>query len=257
MKISICMPVFGRSRMLRQALLSILGQGHEDYELVLQDGNVAEPVVNDPQVQSVLALMEGRVRYSCGRDHGIFDAVNKALARSTGPVLYFMCGDDLLCPGSLEAVSVEFERERFGGPMWLHGQTISADHTGKTLGVDGGPTTRSELLVKNRLGQPAVFWNRKLMDLAGMFDLRYRHAADYDLWLRFWARRDPLYLNQTLGVFRHHPAQNTKVNAVLVEEEAQKIALRHQGLEAVITRSRNIFQARRAYGGEEIPTTVN
>ena len=30
--------------------------------------------------------------------------------------------------------------------------------------------------------------NREMMGLAGEFDPRYKHAADYELWLRFWRR---------------------------------------------------------------------
>ncbi|MHB8501515.1 MAG: glycosyltransferase [Candidatus Acidiferrales bacterium] len=257
MKISICMPVFGRSRMLRQALFSILGQGHADVELVLQDGDVKAPVAEDPAVQSVLALFENSLRYFVGCDRGIFDAVNLALRQSTGDILYFACCDDLLCPGALEAVNVEFERERFGGPHWVYGQTISADHTGKTLGIDGAPTTYEKLLEKNRLGQPAVFWNRKMMALAGMFDPRYKHAADYDLWLRFWARREPTYLDQTLGIFRHHAAQNTNVNSQAVEAEARSISVRHQNFSRIIMNARNTQVTRQAYGDDPIPESVN
>lgn len=243
--------------MLRQALFSILMQGHADVELVIQDGQPESPTAEDPSVKPVLALFGGRLNYLAGHDRGIFDAVNRALHRATGSILYFMCNDDLLCPGALEAVNAEFERERFGGPFWVYGQTVSADHTGKTLGVDGGLTTYEQLLVKNRLGQPAVFWNRKMMNLAGAFDPRYRHAADYELWLRFWKRRDPAYLGQTLGIFRHHAEQNTQVNSSLVEAEARRISVRHQSFNSLIASARNIHQGRKAYGGQPIPESVN
>lgn len=88
-----------------------------------------------------------------------------------------------------------------------------------------------------------------MMSLAGMFDTRYAHASDYDFWLRMWRYREPIYLNQKLGVFCHHPGQNTQVNAAATEAEAKKISLRHQYLGDVIQKANNLFQWRKSYEG--------
>ena len=256
MKISICIPVMGISsaKVLCSALHSILLQEYNDVELILQDGDPERSIVSDSHVDLLLSLFD--FKYAVGRDGGIFDAVNKCLQQSTGNILYFMCSDDLLCPGALTAVNAAFEAERFGGPYWLYGQTVSADVTGKTLGVDGAPTTYEQLLERNCIGEPAVFWNRQLMELAGKFDLRYRHAADYELWLRFWERREPLFLEQTLGIFRHHADQHSKVNAAALEVEAKKISTRHQNFSGLITRAHNVLALRRSYP-DGIPESGN
>ena len=44
MKISICIPVYGREKMLAQAIHSILTQEHEDYEVILRDDDPENPV---------------------------------------------------------------------------------------------------------------------------------------------------------------------------------------------------------------------
>lgn len=238
--------------MFRQFLHSLLLQGHEDWELVLKDGNVSDPVANDAAVVRLLDLVgPDRVRYAVGPDGGIFAAVNDCLKRAKGDVLNFACSDDLLCPGALEAVNSIFEGDRFGGPRWLYGKTISADITGRKLGVDGAATTYDELLKHNRIGQPATFWNRQLMALAGMFDTRYPCTADYELWLRFWERVEPVFLDQELGVFRHHDDQFSNVNAPRLEREAARVSTRHRLMRDVIRRARN-----RQAGGL-IPETVN
>src|SRR4029077_14947071 len=98
---------------------------------------------------------EGQIKYECGYDAGIFPALNNCLKRATGDILYFMCSDDLLCAGALQSISKIFETERFGGAFWLYGKTISADETGKTLGVDGEQIELERLLQKNCIGQPS------------------------------------------------------------------------------------------------------
>jgi glycosyltransferase involved in cell wall biosynthesis len=249
MKISLCMPVFGAAcaKVFCDYVYSVLLQGYDDFELVVQDGDVEKPLAEVSHVKRVLDLLEDRFCYSCGRDRGIFHAANLALARATGDILTFQCSDDLLCPGALIAVNEAFESERFGGPYWLYGQTVSADVTGKTLGIDGELITYQKLLGHNQIGQPSAFWNRQMQELAGKFDPRYRHSADYDLWLRFWERREPLFLNQTLGIFRHHAEQASNVNAVELEKEAKRISMRHQSFSGLITSARNVQVARRAY----------
>ena len=252
------MPVFGapRAKMFCDAAYSILLQGYDNFELVVQDGNVEKPLVEDPFVRRVTELLEGHFSYCCRADRGIFDALNKALQRSTGQILYFMCSDDLLCPGALVSVSEAFRRERFGGPYWVYGQTVSADATGRTQGIDGAPITYEQLLEHNMIGQPAVFWNRQMMLLAGMFDTRFKYAADYDLWLRFWRRREPEFLNQTLGIFRHHGSNASQTHAAAVEKEAKMISWRQRSMGQMLEKVRELASMKSLYPNG-IPETVN
>jgi len=248
------MPVMGRGPWLAQALYSILMQSYDDVEVVLKDGDPTHPVTDSPEVHLALrCFRENQIKYAVGKDGGIFPATNDCLKRATGDILYFMCSDDLLCPGALYAVEQAFKTDRFGGPFWVCGKTISADITGKTLGIDGAEISLDILRKNNCIGQPSTFWNRQMMNLTGLFDLRYRHAADYDLWLRFWKRREPFLLDQTLGIFRHHENQNTQLQSVAVEKEARSIASRHAHFADLIVRVRNTQLQRQAYGGAPIP----
>jgi len=255
MKISLCMPVFGadRAKVFCDAVYSILLQGYDDVELVVKDGKVTEPLETNALARRALALLADRARVIVGPDRGIFHALNQCLQAATGDILYFMCSDDLLCPGALIAVNEVFQEERFGGPYWLYGKTISADYTGKTLGIDGDLTTYDKLLEHNRIGQPAVFWNRAMMEVAGMFDSRCKHSADYELWLRYWEEREPWFIDQTLGVFRHHPDQYSNVNALKIEVETARISAQHRYFSKEMRRARRTWLARHAYGSDGIP----
>lgn len=256
MKLSICLPVKGRSRWLCQALYSFLLQGYEDFEVVIKDGDPCNPVLEDPVVKPVAALFGDKIKYKVGKDRGIFDATNDCLRRATGDIFNFACSDDMVCPGAFIAVNEVFERERFGGPLWVFGKTVSADITGKTLGIDGEPTTYEKLLLHNRIGQPSVFWNRQILEMDGLFDPRYKHSADYDLWLRFYRRCEPYFLDQTLGIFRHHEAQNTQAQSKAVEAEAKRISTRHQNFGGLIQRARNAQNTLKFYK-DGFPETRN
>lgn len=254
MRISVCMPVMGRPRMLAQALHSILAQNYDDVELILKDGSSSDPVTQYDCVHKALRCFKAnQIKYAGGPDGGIFPALNDCLSRSTGSILYFMCSDDLLCAGAFQSVNQTFENERFGGAFWLYGKTVSADETGKTLGIDGEQTTLAELIQRNRIGQPSVFWNRPMLQLAGNFDTRYRFAADYDMWIRFWKLRPPLFLEQTLGIFRHHEGSDTQIHPIETEAVARKVSLRHLYLGDIINRARNRYIHRKLYDGADMP----
>lgn len=234
----------GRERMLAQALYSLLMQDYDDLELVIKDGDPDNPVRD---IIALRCFKDEQVNYKVGKDGGIFAAVNDCLKRATGDILHFMCSDDLMCPGTLKSVNEIFERERFGGAYWLYGKTISADSECRTQGIDGEPTTLDALLEKNRIGQPAVFWNRAMMNLAGNFCTRYQYAADYDLWIRFWKRREPWFLDQTLGIFRHHEGSDTQIHQQETAAMAKRVSLRHQWWGGLIERAQNAFNERHAF----------
>lgn len=257
MLISICMPTLGRHRYVRSALHSILLQEFDDIELVVRDGDPADPIVSDPQVKALLELMP-RLAYQAGPNLGLFGGFNDCLRRARGDVLYCMGSDDLLAPGALKAVNQEFEHERYPTTFWLYGRTVSITEEGRQTGQDPkNAINLLKMLYNNSIGLPSVFWARGLYGLEGGFDRRYRHAADYDMWLRLWRRREPLFLDQELGVYRHHQGQACRVYADDLEDEAKRVGLRHRSMQDIIQSARNQVMARRQYPDKILPESVN
>jgi len=260
MKISVCIPTFGRAKMLVQALHSILIQEHEDYEVIVRDDDPEHPVGNDTQFCYTQQYFGDRLKYVIEPHIGAFSAVmNATLRHATGDILHIMGSDDLMCPSALYAVNEAFESfrdtDRFGGSCWLYGKTISVDSHLRFQGSDGAPTSLEALRKKNCIGLPSTFWNRQMMILAGTFDTRYKRCGDYDLWLRFWVRRDPVFLNQELGIYRHHDDNMSLVHRQETEDEAQRISQRHSCMNDSIMRARNAFLEKRAYNSESNPVS--
>jgi len=250
--ISICIPTMDRPQKLFEAVCSILLQGEDNLELVLKD-NGTIPCTEDPRVEKVLELFPGRVDYRRDEPLSLFRSANDCLARARGDLFYFMGDDDMLSPGALRAVRERFEVERFREPFWLHGLTVSADDSGKALGIDGSLTSYGQMLEHNRIGGPSVFWSRGIAAISGNFDTRYRYAADYDLWLRMWRIREPAFLDQPLGIYRHHPGQTSVSRRDELEREARAISSRHRYLADAIGAARAVQMSRKAYGGDFPP----
>lgn len=236
--------------MLISALHSILAQEDSDFEIIIRDDDPDSPSINNPEVKRLFDFCGTRLVYLVDNLHlGTFSGVaNAVLAKATGDILYLMGSDDLLASGAIYSAREVFEQERFGGPVWLYGKTISADPYLRRIGVDGEPTTYEQMLEKNRIGCPAVFWNRQMMNLVGGLDGRYKWAADYDLWLRFWEISEPVFVNRELGIFRHHEQHMSTERAAEIESEAQRIAIRHRYMRDVIVRGRRAQILKKNYG---------
>lgn len=250
MRISICIPAYHREQMLCQAILSILTQQDPDFEIVIRDDDFEHPVSADLEVQRLFQFCGSRLIYLVDNSHiGTFSGVaNAVLKRATGDILYLMGSDDLLAPGALHSVREVFENERFGGPVWLYGKTVSVDSHLRRTGIDGEPTTYESMLEKNRIGCPAVFWNRQMMNMAGTFDSRYKWAADYEMWLRFWGISQPIFLDRELGIFRHHGQHMSTDYAMEIENEAQHVSQRHRFMRDMIQAGRRAQRLKQTYG---------
>lgn len=251
MKISICMPAFGRARMVCQALHSILIQDHEDWEVVIRDDDPEHPLESSAEFQKLRPVFGQKLNYFIEDHLGSFSRVcNAVLRRATGQILYIMGSDDLLCPNALYQVNKVFEEDRFGGAFWLYGKTVSVDAQLRFEGVDGQQTTLEELGKKNCIGMPSTFWTREMMELAGNFDTRYKRACDYDLWLRFWRRRDPIFLNEHLGIYRHHNSNMSKTYREETEFEARKVSERHANWSKITDKAWNVYNEKHSFDGD-------
>lgn len=250
MKISICMPAYGRAAMVQQAIYSILAQEHSDYEVIIRDDD-SQPSLNSFPNLSRLFDLE-KIRYIKGEHLGTFSkTVNATLQHAAGDILHIMGSDDVLAPGALYSVNEAFENERYS-LFWLYGKTISADSHLRFQGEDGGSTTYDKMLQANAIGCPSVFFSRQIHNIAGEFDCRYLYASDYDMWLRFWKIREPMFLNRELGIFRHHEHQMSTDQASEIEAEVKKIQMRCQ-MGQIFDVARRRLLAKKQYDGGEMP----
>ena len=105
-------------------------------------------------------------------------------------------------------------------PNWLYGSTgcLNEDSSEGPWGIQ--PTTNlQEMLIHNRMGTPATYWNRKMFEKVGYF--QYELASDYDYWCRCFRVKPPNYTTRVLGLGRRWNKAASWTNAELVEEEAQ------------------------------------
>jgi glycosyltransferase involved in cell wall biosynthesis len=122
-------------------------------------------------------------RFVSEPDQGIYDAMNKGLALARGDFVYFLGADDcLIDEGVLADVAASLERAPCD---FLYGGIEVHFVDGRVAPfVPPPPADALSFMVRGCLPHQASFAGRRVFEIAGKFDTRYRIAGDYDWFLR-------------------------------------------------------------------------
>lgn len=203
--ISIVTCSYQQGRFIDATLRSVLDQGYPALEYLVIDGGST-----DESVAVIQRHAHRLAHWVSEPDRGQTDALAKGFARSSGEILGWLCSDDLLLPGALQAVGRYFADHPgvdcvFGDALWIDAQ-------GRPLRPkkEMGWSRTVFLFDHNYLAQPSVFWRRSLFERVGGLDRQWNLAMDADLWLRFARVSRPHHLPQYLSCMRFYPEQKTR-----------------------------------------------
>lgn len=228
--ISIVMPSFQQRAFLEEAVRSVLDQAGVEVELLVMD-----PGSTDGSQQLLLALREEygeKLQLHFAPDAGQADAVNRGLALARGMLLGWLNSDDRLRPGALRLIVPLLDNPQ---PGWLYGRCGMIDENGQPISrgivwyknLRGRHFSYSKLLTEDFIPQMATFWNRSLWETAGPLDKGRHLAMDYDLFLRFAAKCDPMVLTAYLADFRVHRQAKSSLRTSEHLREAWQTAREH------------------------------
>lgn len=215
--ISVITPSFNQAQFLGETLESVRSQAYPRVEHIVIDGGSTDRSVD------VIREHESALSFWVSeKDRGQSHAINKGFARATGEVLTWLNSDDTLLPGALQTVGQVFADHP--DVDLVYGDFLYTD-------VDGRPMRRRHvyasmmyetLLYHDYLGQPAVFFRRRLLDQVGPVDESLYYCMDWDLFLKMWRVCRPMHVPAVLATYRLDQA--AKSNA---EDSAAAIAAAH------------------------------
>ena len=179
-KFSIITVTFNAASVIAPTLQSILEQSYDNYEFLLIDGGSSDntvELVRNSGIKIATLVSE--------RDKGLYDAMNKGIARATGDYLCFLnAGDSFHSGDTLEKMAaVAAEKEEL--PDILYGETAEVDDNRRFVRMRrlqapeklDWRSFRHGMLVCHQ-----AFFARR--DKAPMYDLNYRLSADVDWCIR-------------------------------------------------------------------------
>ena len=227
--ISLVTPSFNQVDLIDAAMRSVLDQSYPQLEYVVIDGGST-----DGSAEVIGAHAERLAYWVSEPDEGHYPAVNKGFAKTSGEIMGYLNGDDLLLPGSLDLIATIFSTRP--EIRWLTAAHMGVDAKGRPVGVTAPMRwSRWHIITTGEtrsLPQESTFWRRSLWDEAGgHLDESFPLAADYELWARFSRYATPVSIRAPLACFRHVPGQRSIAQADRYAAEVAAIQKRESSLD--------------------------
>lgn len=182
MKISVITATYNCAATIAETLASVAEQNHPVVEHVVVDGASTDgtwEIVHSWRRSQIVAISEP--------DQGIYDALNKGIARSSGDVIGFLHADDLFADRDV----LSWINAAFGDPK-VHAvygdlQYVRSDDPAHVV-----RHWRSKPFDEGLLGRgwmpphPTLYVRRTTYERLGGYDASYCIAADYEFILRLF-----------------------------------------------------------------------
>lgn len=238
-KISVVTAVYNRKHTVAYALDSVLSQTYPNVEPVVIDG------ASTDGTRDVLELYRARIPVLVSEpDKGIYDALNKGIRHSNGDVVGFLHADDLFAHDAvLQRIASAFEALDVEA---VYGDLVYVDKSDPSRIVrywKAGTFDAAKLRQGWMPPHPTFYVRRKVYERLGLFDTRYRIAADYDSIVRFLflAGISVAYIPEVLVRMRVGGASNRSLVSIACKSREDYDILQRHGVGGLPTLLRKNF----------------
>lgn len=182
MKISIITATWNSGATLRDTLESVLQQSYTNYEILIIDGGSSDNTHDI--VEEYIPKFDGRLHWHTGKDKGLYDAMNKGIARATGDIIGILNSDDFYADS--DVLSRIAEECRNVEAVYGDLDFVDASDTSRVVRQWRGSQHRPGAFLKGWHPAHSTFYaRRKCYERLGGFDISFDVSADFELMLRF------------------------------------------------------------------------
>lgn len=197
---------------IRDTCESIVSQKYQNFEWIVIDGASTDGTLK------ILNEYSGAIHHLVSEpDAGIYNAMNKGVARATGEYLIFMNGGDRFASSDvLDAVAQCPDTDLIVGELEF------AD--------DGGVRTfpsqlNSGYLRRNMLPHQATFFHQSIFEGFGYFNESFKIAGDYEFFVRIIRKNKVSYhhISKVLAIFSGGGMSSTSHQRALRKSENHRV----------------------------------
>ena len=231
-KISVITVCLNSEAFIGDALASVDAQTWPSIEHLIIDGGST-----DATLSIVDRHKKSWRRVYSGADGGIYDAMNKGIAKATGDVIGFINADDFYPDCDVLALVAQTMSDQSVDACY---GDLCYVRQGNTAEVVRYWQSRSFMPGSFAVGwvppHPTLFVRRQIYDRLGCFDLSYRIAADMELMARFFEVHGmrAVYVNRVLVHMRLGGTTNRSVRNIVRQNLEIWRALRAHGLKPAL-----------------------
>lgn len=193
-------------------LASLAAQTARDFEVCIVDAQSADDTL---ERASDRARRAGLALSVCSEpDAGVYDAMNKGIARSRSEWVYFLGADDVLHDSRV--LGDVGQRLAARDADIVYGDVIEKGSGARY----GGEFTLDRLLFQENLCHQAVFYRRSLFERLGGYSARYPIWADWDFNIRCFRHPDvrAFWFDRLIAVYQERAGLSGAEDPVLRRE---------------------------------------
>lgn len=196
--ISIITVVLNGEKYIEKTILSILKQTYKNIEYIIIDGGSSD------QTLDIIRKYENFIDiWISEKDRGLYNAMNKGIALSTGDFIGFVGSDDHLYFNTLEKLARASRQRQVD---YTVGPVDIISENGKLLEKIN---VLSNFLFKKRFifdmatHHLSFYVNRNMIKRVGSFDENFNTRSDYDMTIRIMSLSKKYYhFHESVGAFR-------------------------------------------------------
>lgn len=179
--VSVITAVFNDGKTLERAIKSVVNQSYDNIEYIVVDAKSQDrtPEIIKKYSQHIDCLISET-------DRGTYEGMNKGILKARGEIIYFLNTDDYFFDQNVVRDAVYFfGNNRSADIVYGYIYLNNPENVYKT-GKWGGKVNLEILKNGKTICHQAMFTKRKIFSKIGLFDLKYRVAADYDFLCRVY-----------------------------------------------------------------------
>lgn len=216
-KISVVTVVYNNVKTIEQTIQSVLGQTYKNIEYIIIDGKSTDGTLD------IIDKYKEKISYYVSEpDHGIYDAMNKGIAKASGDIIGILNADDWYDVNAIQNIMNCFAEN---STDIVYGE-VKRVETDETISMTKKAGSLEDLWYSMSIWHPAVFVKKKIYQNLGGFSTEYEIAGDYEFLLRCYSERIKFtYLDKVITYFRSAGISNTK--HMKCAKEVNQIALKY------------------------------
>lgn len=224
---------------LEKTISSVDNQSFQDFEFLIIDGYSTDKSID-------IVKQSRRINFWLSeKDNGIYDAQNKGIKQATGDYLIFLNSGDTLFDNDVFQSFYTFSKGKGQGIIYGNTNLINENKTTELL----YPPQNLNLnyLFRHNINHQACFIKRSLFEKYGLYDLKYKICADFDLFFKIFVAEPETwcYHNFTVCNYEMGGLSSNKENYNQVFAEKQSILKKYL--------SKNVYKANYVSYRREIP----
>ncbi|MCX8081291.1 MAG: glycosyltransferase [Bacteroidia bacterium] len=173
------------ARTILSNLQSVQSQTFPDFEHIIQDG-----LSSDNTAHEVSKVAYAGIKFFSESDNGIYDALNKALARANGTYVIFLHADDFF-PDNRILEKIHQFLMNHNMPELVYGDLnyVDADDVRKVIRAwRSGPFRKDAFYDGWMPPHPALVVKKSVFDECGNFQTSFKISGDYEWMVRVFVK---------------------------------------------------------------------